>query len=62
MNHVYLTVGQILNIHADAIRCFGGLSGIRDKNALESALGRSRSGYYNSLFEEASALNGKPCR
>jgi len=56
MSRVYLSVGQVLGIHADAIQRFGGATGIRDKDALESALGRLDSGYYDSLIEEASAL------
>lgn len=56
MNHTYLTVDQGMDIHADAINAFGGALGIRDKNALESALRRVRSGYYDNLIQEASAM------
>ena len=35
---------------------FGGLHGIRDKNAVEAAVFRPQIGYYNSLEEEAAAL------
>ncbi len=56
MSRVYLTVEQVVEIHDLAIDRFGGTSGILDKHALESALGRFRSGYYNDLFEEAAAL------
>ena len=56
MSYTYLTVSQVVGIHADAIQRFKGTLGMRDKDALESALGRLRSGYYNNLIEEASAL------
>ena len=35
---------------------FGGLHGVRDKNAVEAAVFRPQTGYYNSLEEEAAAL------
>jgi death-on-curing protein len=35
---------------------FGGSGGLRDRAALESALARPRSGYYNDLIHEAPAL------
>jgi death-on-curing protein len=38
------------------IERFGGLHGIRDKNAVEAAVFRPQIGYYNSLEEEAAAL------
>ena len=56
MSRVYLTVEQVVEIHDAAIDRFGGTSSILDKHALESALGRFRSGYYSDLFEEAAAL------
>ena len=56
MSYTYLTVSQVVGIHADAIQRFKGTLGMRDKDALESALGRLRSGYYNNLIKEASAL------
>ncbi len=34
---IFLTLNQVINIHEHALK-FGGLSGIRDKNALESAI------------------------
>ena len=56
MSRVYLTVEQVVEFHDATIDRFGGTSGILDKHALESALGRFRSGYYSDLFEEAAAL------
>jgi death-on-curing protein len=35
---------------------FGGVAGIRDRSALESALARPRSGYYPDVIQEAAAL------
>lgn len=35
---------------------FGGSLGIRDRGALESALARPRTGYYDDVFQEAAAL------
>ena len=35
---------------------FGGLHGVRDKNAVEAAIFRPQTGYYNSIEEEAAAL------
>ena len=35
---------------------FGGLHGVRDKNAVEAAVFRPQTGHYNSLEEEAAAL------
>ena len=52
----YLTVDQVKRIHARSINRYGGAHGIRDPNALESALGRLSSGYYCDLIQEAAAL------
>jgi len=38
------------------INKFGGTHGLRDANALDSAIHGPQSGYYRSLFEEAPAL------
>jgi len=38
------------------IDMFGGLHGVRDKGAVEAAVFRPQTGYYNSLEEEAAAL------
>lgn len=52
----YLTVPDILAIHSILIQRYGGTHGIRDRNALESALFRLRSGYYADIVAEAAAL------
>jgi len=38
------------------IERFGGLHGVRDKGAVEAAVFRPLTGYYNSVEEEAAAL------
>jgi len=38
------------------IERFGGIHGVRDKNAIEAAVFRPQVGYYNSIEEEAAAL------
>ena len=53
---LYLTLEESLTLHAELIRRFGGLAGVRDPGLLESALARPRSGYYKSLSEQAAAL------
>src|ERR1700720_776001 len=53
---VYLTVGEVLQIHHRQIGDYGGAHGLRDKGLLESAVFRPQIGYYNSIAEEAAAL------
>ena len=55
---VYLTVGEVLEIHRRQIESYGGARRIRDKGLLESAVFRPQIGYYNSVAEEAVALLG----
>ena len=38
------------------IETFGGRHGVRDKSAVEAAVFRPQTGYYNSIEEEAAAL------
>jgi death-on-curing protein len=52
----YLTVAEVLAIHADQIERYGGSPGIRDPGLLEAALFRPQTGYYADLIEEAAAL------
>ncbi|HWC15548.1 MAG TPA: type II toxin-antitoxin system death-on-curing family toxin [Terriglobales bacterium] len=52
----YLTLEDILTIHDELVQRFGGTAGVRDLNALNSALGRPQSGYYADVIEEAAAL------
>ena len=52
----YLMVPEVLYIHADLIEQYGGTQGVRDMGALESALYRPQSGYYEDLVQEACSL------
>ena len=52
----YLTLAEILAIHLDQIKRYGGTHGVRDPGLLESALFRPETGYYADLVEEAAAL------
>ena len=52
----YLTLAEVLAIHADQIQRYGGSEGIRDAGLLEAALYRPQTGYYGDLVEEAAAL------
>jgi death on curing protein len=53
---VYLTVAEVLAIHHRQIETYGGSHGLRDVGALEAAVFRPQTGYYNNLAEEAAAL------
>ncbi len=52
----YLTVAEVYQMQHRLIDMFGGLHGVRDKGAVEAAVFRPQTGYYNSLEEEAAAL------
>ena len=52
----YLTVAEVYAMQSRLIDLFGGLHGVRDKGAVEVAVFRPQTGYYNSLEEEAAAL------
>jgi death-on-curing protein len=53
---IYLTLDDILWIHEEQLRAYGGAPGIRDAGLLESALLRPQTGYYSDTVEEAAAL------
>ena len=53
---VYPTFEEVLVVHDLLIAAFGGSSGIRDRGALEAAIVRPRTGYYQDLIQEAAAL------
>jgi death-on-curing protein len=53
---VYLTVAEVIAIHHHQIEEYGGVHGLRDQGALESAVFRPQTGYYTDLSEEAAAL------
>ena len=52
----YPAIDEVLSVHSRLIAKFGGSLGIRDRGALESALARPRTGYYDDVFQEAAAL------
>jgi death-on-curing protein len=52
----YLTMAEVLAMHADQIERYGGSQGVRDPGLLEAALYRPQTGYYSDLIEEAAAL------
>ena len=53
---VYLTVAEVLAIQHNQIEEYGGAHGLRDQGALEAAVFRPQTGYYNDISEEAAAL------
>src|SRR6266498_3163653 len=57
----YLTVAEVYQMQHRLIDMFGGLHGVRDKGAVEAAVFRPQTGYYNSLEEEAAALMESLC-
>jgi death-on-curing protein len=52
----YLTIADVLGMHATLIRRYRGASGVRDPGALEAALFRPQTGYYKDIVAEAAAL------
>ena len=52
----YFTLADILAIHDDQIRRFGGTFGVRDFGLIEAAIFRLQSGYYDDILGEAAAL------
>ncbi len=52
----HLSREDVVAIQKNLIDEFGGLHGIRDENLLDSSVMRPQSGYYNNIYEEASAL------
>ncbi len=52
----YLTLVEILAIHADQTDRFGGAGGLRDPGQLDAALYRPQTGYYDDVIAEAAAL------
>jgi death on curing protein len=52
----YVSTADALFFHQRLIERYGGAPGVRDVGALESALHRPQSGYYDSIIHEAAAL------
>jgi death-on-curing protein len=58
---VYLSLEQLLQMHAEQISAFGGASGVRDRGGLEAALARPQATFggedlYVDLAAKAAAL------
>ena len=52
----YLTVAEVYRMQHRLIEMFGGLHGVRDSGAVEAAVFRPQTGYYDSIEEEGAAL------
>lgn len=52
----FLTIADVLALHEILIARYGGAEGVRDMGALEAALFRPQSGYYDDVIQEAAAL------
>ena len=52
----YVTTADALFFHKHLIERYGGAQGIRDIGALESALHRPQTGYYDTLIHQTAAL------
>ncbi|TSC89371.1 MAG: death-on-curing family protein [Microgenomates group bacterium Gr01-1014_5] len=63
----YLNVPQVLAIHDQAVRRFGGSFGVRDIGLVESAIARPRATYdgndlYRDIFDKTAALLQSPLK
>jgi death-on-curing protein len=52
----HLTVADVLGMHTVLMQRYGGATGVRDPGALEAALFRPQTGYYEDVVAEAAAL------
>ena len=52
----FLTVGQVVLIHDELVREFGGVFGVRNESALDSAVLSPQMGHRESLAEAAAVL------
>jgi death-on-curing protein len=52
----FLTVAEVYRMQHRLIELFGGRYGVRDQGAVEAAVFRPQTGYYNSIKEEAAAF------
>jgi death-on-curing protein len=52
----YLSVADVLGMHTVLMQRYGGALGVRDPGALEAALFRPQTGYYDDIVAEAAAL------
>lgn len=56
MSRDYLTVADVLGMHTVLMQRYGGAPGVRDPGALEAAMFRPQTGYYDDIVAEAAAL------
>lgn len=49
---LFLTLSEVLEIHADQLRLFGGSDGIRDQGALESAIAMPETTFGGAFLHE----------
>lgn len=52
MNPLLLTLDEVLSLHAEQIRLFGGSSGLRDLGLLESAMGTVEATFDGAFLHE----------
>jgi death on curing protein len=52
----HLTVADVLGMYTVLMQRYGGAQGVRDPGALEAALFRPQTGYYEDIVAEAAAL------
>jgi death on curing protein len=52
----FASVADVLGMHTVLIRRYGGAPGVRDPGALEAALFRPQTAYYEDIVAEAAAL------
>ena len=52
----HLSVADVLGLYTVLMQRYGGASGVRDPGALEAALFRPQTGYYEDIVAEAAAL------
>lgn len=55
-SRIYLTLDDVIWIHTEQLRDYGGARGVRDQGLILSALLRPQTGYYSDVIEEAAAL------
>jgi death-on-curing protein len=55
-DRVYLTMEDVVFLHEEQLRLYGGAARMRDEGLILSALLRPQTGYYSDLIEEAAAL------
>lgn len=56
MSRDFLTVADVLGMHSILLQRYGGATGVRDPGALEAAMYRPQTGYYQDIVAEAAAL------